>query len=346
MLLPNKHQEFYGQIVRLEVESPNLANTLGDPTRRMCPVYLPPAYSANDSYPLLIELAAFSNSGLSRANWKNFSITLPQRIDRLIARGTMAPVVVAFPDCFSALGGSQFVDSPVIGQHARFIAEDLLPLLERTYRCGGRKGRGLFGHSSGGFGALHLAQQYRELWHGIISIAGDMGFSDSLRPMFATAAQTLDTFDQDLKAFTTAFWQREHPPGDWIMTLMMIALAASYDAPQINLGETPGDLLAGIALPFDPYTLEIDQARWHRWLAFDPLHWTAQQIDALRSLKYLHLACGRQDEFRAQYGARRFSHRLTQCGVDHDLAQFDGTHTKVDHRYDTSLPELVQAICA
>ena len=42
--------------------------------------------------------------------WKNFGENLPERLDRLIATGVLPPVVVAFPDCFTRLGGNHCYD--------------------------------------------------------------------------------------------------------------------------------------------------------------------------------------------------------------------------------------------
>src|SRR3712207_7877455 len=41
--------------------------------------------------------------------------SVPERLDRLIGSGQMPPVAVAFPDCFTRLGGNQYVDSAATG---------------------------------------------------------------------------------------------------------------------------------------------------------------------------------------------------------------------------------------
>ena len=38
----------------------------------------------------------------------------------------MAPVVVAFPDCFTRLGGNQYVNSPVMGNWEDFLIAEML----------------------------------------------------------------------------------------------------------------------------------------------------------------------------------------------------------------------------
>ena len=100
-----------------------LENLLGDPTARTVGVYVPEACHPGERYPLLIDLAGFTGSGLSHLAWKGFGETIPQRVDRLMAEGQLAPAVYVFPDCFTSLGGNQYVDSIAMGQWARWLHE-------------------------------------------------------------------------------------------------------------------------------------------------------------------------------------------------------------------------------
>src|SRR5690606_11021367 len=105
-----------GRIEYLSIESRALAdNVLGDPSTRVVALYLPEGYDDSDaSYPLFVDLAGFTGSGLKRLAWTAFGESVPQRIDRLVAAGLMGPVVVAFPDAFTTLGGNQYVNSSAL----------------------------------------------------------------------------------------------------------------------------------------------------------------------------------------------------------------------------------------
>src|SRR5438270_2350080 len=104
-----------GEVRRLEIESRLLAgNLLGDPTHRDLYVYLPPGFLPGDHPPLLVDLVGFTGSGQSHVNWKPFGENVPERLDRLIGEGVMPSVAVAFPDCFSRLGGNQYINSAAI----------------------------------------------------------------------------------------------------------------------------------------------------------------------------------------------------------------------------------------
>ena len=103
-----------GRLVEIEIESAALVgNLLGDPTRRVVAVYLPPGYDADASrrYPLFVDLVGFTGSGLAHLNWRAFGESVPQRLDRLVEEGRMGPVVAAFPDCFTSLGGNQWAET-------------------------------------------------------------------------------------------------------------------------------------------------------------------------------------------------------------------------------------------
>jgi hypothetical protein len=53
------------------------------------------------------------------------------RLDRLIGQQAMEPVVVAFPDCYTSLGGNQYVNSASVGRYADYLNEELVPLVSR-----------------------------------------------------------------------------------------------------------------------------------------------------------------------------------------------------------------------
>src|SRR5213075_473407 len=104
-----------GSVSRINVESDRLKNNiLGDPSTRAVDVYLPAGHDGK-GLPLLVDLVGFTSSGLSHTNWAGFRENLPERLDRLIGEECMPPVVVAFPDCVTRLGGNQYINSVSVG---------------------------------------------------------------------------------------------------------------------------------------------------------------------------------------------------------------------------------------
>lgn len=341
---PLEKRRLRGKIVSISIKSQELKNLFNDPMDRECMVYIPPDFdpdqvnhAQNQKFPLLVDLAPFTNSGLGRVGWKNFGRTIPAIIDTLIHDKLIPQCIVAFPDMFTSLGGNQFVDSPILGRASAYIHESLVPELERKYNCGGEAGRLVMGKSSGGFGALYSVMAHPDFWDGAACHSGDIGFELAFIPDMAVASMVLGSFNHSISKFLNAFWETDNPPGDWIMTIMLLAMAGSYD---------PSDLKKdyGLRLPVDLLTLEVIPERFKNWLSFDPLMWDENQCEKLRRLKYLYIDCGTRDPYRLQFGARRFHQRLQKLGIDHDFEEFDGTHSKIDHRLEVSLPKLFKSL--
>src|SRR5437867_2140928 len=85
---------------------------------------------------------AATGGGRSWLNIVPFGENLPQRLDRLIAAG-MPEVIVVMPDCFTRLGGSQYVDSSAIGNYETHLVSEVVPAVDRAF--GVPKRRGILG---------------------------------------------------------------------------------------------------------------------------------------------------------------------------------------------------------
>jgi len=328
-----------GSIIRLPHQSSVLRdNPWGDPAERELMVYLPHGYADSEPpYVTLWDLAAYTNSGPGHLNWRNQGENLPQRLDRLIGQGVMEPSVVVFPDCYTSLGGNQYLNSASVGRYADYLNQELVPFLsEQLNVVDSRRGRAVFGKSSGGYGALFLAMHYPDIWGAAASHAGDIGFELVYRKDFPVACGLLSAFKGDAQAFIRAFWRKNRPSARDYTTMMILAMAASYDPDR----EQP----SRIRLPFDLRTCELDSGRWKRWLAFDPLHMLEQGANALRSLHGLYIDVGIYDQYHIQFGTRRFVDQLAALGIEHQYAEFEGTHSSIDWRLNHSLPFLANAL--
>ncbi len=337
-LRPNPAQPA-GRLDSLRVRSELLRNNpLGDPVERDHPVYLPPGYAdADRHYPVLCSLAAYTNAGPGQVAWRNHGETLPQRLDRLITTEAMAPVIVVFPDCYTSLGGNQYVNSDALGPYADFLVRELLPALDGAYRTIPEPAaRAVFGKSSGGFGALHLVMNQPGHFAAAASHAGDCGFDRVYPRDFPLCCDVLARHEHDPVAFVKSFWRRERPGHAEFHALMTLCLAASY-SPQ------PGAPL-NLALPFDLETCVLDPQVWSRWSAFDPVHQVDAARRALVELAGLWIDVGTRDQYFLHYGTRELHRKLLDADIAHHFEQFDGTHSGIDWRYDHSLPWLVSRL--
>ena len=328
-----------GRVIRLQHRSEVLRdNPWSDPCDRELAVYLPPDYD-NAQQPLLAlwDLAAFTNSGLGHIGWRNHGENLPQRLDRLIGQGDMPPVVVVMPDCYTSLGGNQYVNSPGVGLYADYLVRELVPFVSSELKViRDAFGRGVFGKSSGGYGALYHAMHYPETWGAAASHAGDVGFDLLFRPAFPETSQALLKYSGDCERFIRAFWESKKLSGRDFTALMTLAMAASYDPDP----DQPGQ----IRLPFDLHTCELNAERWQQWLAFDPLNLVEKHAEALRGLHGLYIDVGSFDQYHIQYGTRSLVSKLQALGIEHQFEEFQGSHSGIDWRLDFSLPYLARAL--
>lgn len=325
-----------GHLELIEVYSESLVdNLLGDSASRHCPVYLPPDYHPEKHYPLIIELAAFGNSGLGRIGWQGFRESMPERLDRLISQG-MPPVIVAFPDCFTSLGGNQYINSLALGNYEDFLKGELLSALEANFPCGGIGHRGLIGKSSGGYGALINGMRHSEVWSAIACHSGDMGFEWVYLPEMPKALMTLEKYGDSYEKFLREIQTSPKVNNDAFTTLMILGMAATYDP-------NPNEY-CGIQLPITKKTAELIPERWQNWLRWDPLEMVPHYYSNLKSLKFIFIDCGIYDQHYLHFGARRLSALLNDYQVTHIFEEFPDNHSSLDYRLDRSLPLMAEAL--
>jgi len=328
-----------GCVHTLWIEGESLkGNWLGDPTLRRVDVYVPAGHDGRD-LPLLVDLVGFTAGGPAHTNWKNFGENVPERLDRLIGTGAMPPVVVAFPDCFTRLGGNQYIDSPAMGRWESFLIREMLPHVEERFGCGGEGRRGVFGKSSGGFGAIvHALRHGGSVWAAAACHSGDMGFELLYRTEFCNTLRHLAEHEMSVETFIRHFESaKKAKDADW-HTLMILCQCATFDPDESQF--------LGVRLPVDPHTCELIPERWSNWLRWDPVRMADEEehVAALRRLKLLFLDCGTLDQYNLVYGARILHGTLKAAGVAHTYEEFPDNHSSVDYRMDRSLPLLAQAL--
>ena len=355
-----------GTLLVLEHDSRILRdNPLGDPHVRKLGVWLPPQYDhgGRRRFPVLYDLVGFTGSGLSHANWRPFGDNVPERAARLMRDGKMGPAIFVFPDCFTALGGNQYVNSSAIGNYADYLVREIVPFVDREFRTlAGREHRGCFGKSSGGYGAIIHGMRYARTWGAIADHSGDAYFDfvyrhdwpntlnelqrhrrpgrkpgryDALRDSRRKRlADGLD--DGRIRRFLDAVWKKEKLSSAEGHCIMNLCMAATYDAdPRAPLG---------FRVPFNMETGELIEERWRRWLRHDPVNLVGRYRDNLKSLRGIYIDCGWRDQYHIHYGSRILSKRLAAAGIRHVYEEFDDNHSDIDYRMDVSLPFLYRAL--
>ncbi len=332
-----------GRFEEHTIESEALrGNPLGDPHGRPLWVYLPPGY---DDDPGVRFPAVYVIQGLTGQldMWRNrapFRRNFPELADDLFARGEAPPVVVVWVDCWTSLGGSQFLDSPGTGNYLTYLCDDVVPFIDERYRTiADRAHRGIQGKSSGGYGAMVVPMLRPDLWGGLATHAGDALFEVCYLPEFRDAARALrDEYEGSYERFWTDFRSRPamSKPSDGIL-LNEWCMAACYSADEDGT----------VRLPFETATGEVIPEIWERWLAHDPVRMVADHADALRSMRAIYIDAGKKDEWFLDLGAEAFRRALEEIGVtDVTFELFDATHMGIEYRYPLSLRYLAERLSA
>jgi S-formylglutathione hydrolase FrmB len=324
----------HGTVEIHEMQSAVLAgNPLGDPPQRRMPVYLPPGYSSSsDRFPTVYFLHGFSGSATSWLNSSSFTPNVIERLDDLIGKEVIPPVLGVFVDGWTALGGSQWINSEAIGRYREYLARDVVTHFDQTLRTIPKAtSRAVVGKSSGGYGALVMACRHPEVFAHVASHSGDAYFEYCYLPEFPKAAGPL------LKAGGVEPWFREFSQraretrvrSEDFPVINLIAMSAAYSPKK---GEP-----MGLELPFDLPTARIRPDVWGRWLVNDPVRFVPRSLPALAKLSSLFIDCGARDEYSLRWGARMLVDELRAAQIEVVHEEFEDGHVGINYRYDRSL---------
>ena len=226
-------------------------------------------------------------------------------------------------DCWTSLGGSQFLDSPGTGRYHTYLCDEVVPWVDERYRTLAAPGhRGISGKSSGGYGAMVTPMLRPDVFGGLATHAGDALFETCYLPEFRQAARALrDEYEGSFDRFWDDFRSRPafSKESDHVL-LNQWCMAACYS--------TDDD--GTVRLPFDPATGELIPEVWQRWLGWDPVRMAPRYADALRSLRAIYIDAGKKDEFYLDLGAEAFRRALAEIGVQDVLLRALRRHAHGD----------------
>ena len=317
-------KERAGRLDEHELESAALAgNPLGDPSRRPLWVYTPPG-AEDERLPAVYLIQGMTGQLDMWRNRSAFRPTLLELVDDLRARAR-----IVFVDCWTSLGGSQFLDSPATGNYHTYLCEEVVAFVDERYPT---SARAIAGKSSGGYGAMVTPMLRPDLFHGLASHAGDALFELCYLTEFPQVVRALrDSYDGSYERFwedfrsRPAFTKQADP-----QLLNTYAMAACYSA-----GE----------LPFDIATGQVREDVWERWLAWDPVRMVDAHADALRGLRAVYIDAGSRDEYYLDLGAEAFRRALERIGVtDVFFELFDAKHGAIEYRYPLAIGYLAERL--
>jgi Putative esterase len=315
-------------------------NPLGDPHVRPLWVYLPPGY---DDEPDRRYASIYMIQGLTGQldMWRNraaFRRNFPELADDLFAAGDAPPCILVWVDCWTSLGGSQFLDSPGTGRYHTYLCDEVVPWIDGRYRTVAEAAtRGIAGKSSGGYGAMVTPMLRPDVFGGLATHAGDALFEACYLPEFRESARALrDEYEGSYERFWEDFRSRPAltKASDSVL-LNSWCMAACYSTDEDGT----------VRLPFDVDTGELDPDVWERWLAMDPVRMVPERAEAVRSLRAVYIDSGNKDEWYLDLGAEAFRRALADVGVtDVHFELFDAGHMGIEYRYPLSLRYLAERL--
>ena len=327
-------RDLHGRLDEHVLESEALrGNRLGDPHQRPLWVYTPPG-THNSPLPSIYLIQGHTGQIDMWRNRSAFRPNVIELIDALFADDGCPPALVVFVDAWTSYGGSQFLDSPGVGNYHTYLCDEIVPFVDAQYRTlNDAAHRGIAGKSSGGYGAMVTPMLRPDLFGGLATHAGDALFELCYLPDFRDTARALrDSYNGSFDAFWTDFRSRPaFSKGTDFPLLNTWAMAACYSANEDG----------SIDLPFDTETGQLIDDVWERWLAWDPVRMADRHADALRGLRAIYIDSGSRDQFYLDLGAAGFRRALERIGVtDVFFELFDATHSSIEYRYPIALRYL------
>lgn len=305
-------QELEGRYERIRVAGPSLEGNLsGDDPVRDVSVYFPPSYDRETDrrYPVLYLLHGFTDSddrwfGLRGQHFVN----VPEAMDAAWENGA-AEMIVVMPNAFTRFWGSMYSNSVTTGNWEGYVAEDLVAYVDENYRTiAERGGRGLAGHSMGGYGALRIGMKHPEVFAAVYAMS-PCCMAPNMEPsqeVMEVAAQVRTQRDIE-----------EVPFG----VKAMLASAAAWSP---NPNNPPWYL----DLPIQGGEVQLDVVA--QWAANAPLAMVHQYLPALEKFRALHIDAGTRD-FSIVETVHQLHRILNDYEVPHVTEEYEGDHVNRIH---------------
>jgi hypothetical protein len=327
-----------GTLDELELESEALrGNRLGDPHVRPLWVYVPPG-GGETTLPSIYLIQGHTGQIDMWRNRSAFRPTVLELLDRLFADEGCPPALVVLVDAWTSYGGSQFLDSPGVGNYHTYLCDEVVPFVDAQYRTfADAAHRGIAGKSSGGYGAMVTPMLRPDLFGGLATHAGDALFENCYLPDFREAARALrDSYDGSFDRFWEDFRSRPaFAKGTDFPLLNTWAMAACYSSNDDG----------SIDLPFEPETGQLRDDVWQRWLAWDPVRMVDRHADTLHGRRAIYIDSGKRDQFFLDLGAEAFRRALERIGItDVFFELFDATHNAIEYRYPLAVRYLAERL--
>jgi len=297
-----------------KITSPALAgNLIGDSNIRRFAIYLPPSYNTSDKhYPVFYDL------GAGNGHIGNEVTLLPNTIDLMIQNRDIREMIVVFPDISNRFGGSKCLSSPTIGDYETYITTDLVNHIDANYRTiADRESRGILGASGTGFGAMHLALKFPEVFSTVVV---QESYYDADSDWYKDLARgTAFANPKNWAEFQGVFWLTQD------LLSISAGVSPNPDKPPLFL-DKPFELVDNKP--------QIVPEAWQQHVDADVVHGDLsrylEQPVRLNGIMFMH---GRNDDLIPVSQAQALDKAMTDLGVAHVYEELGGGHGTTAGRY-------------
>ena len=298
------------EVKSLTIKSQALkGNPLGDPSMRHNPVLVP---VDGECQGIVFVLAGLTGNGPNYFGLKAFDLNFPQQVDAYTSKGLAPKAAYIFVDAWTAVGGSQFLNSTATGKYEDYMVKELLKEAKAVF--GKDLPVAVCGASSGGYGAIYLSTKYPKDFPYMMAIAPDSMFEINFLKDMYISANYLQHFEQ--KSFLKKLTNGEL---NHLKNFHPIVAAVSMSACYCPRGEK-------ILFPIDCHTGAINESLWKKCLEKDPIHFLPKRITNTKKLKGIYLDVGNRDEFYLHMGARQMKNLWKKNKIPHHYTEYDGGH--------------------
>ena len=294
-----------GKLERVKVHGKSLeGNLMGESAEPEVSIYLPPSYATDTTrrFPVVYMLHGYTGTDLGY-----FGPTGRQAhviAERVFASGAANEMILVMPNCMNAYGGCMYSNSVTAGDWEGYIADDLVAYMDENYRTiASREGRGLAGHSMGGYGTIRIAMKRPDVFNAIYALSSCCLNEGTVRaprgggPSPAESIRTIEEARGNRGAQGT------------------LARAAAW---------APNPANPPLYLDLPTKNGEVQPHVAVKWAANSPVAMLDQYVPNLKKLKAIALDIGLQDSLITSN--KVFIEALERFRIPHTFETYEGDH--------------------
>ena len=294
-----------GKLERIKIHGKSLeGNLMGETASPEVSIYLPPSYSTdrNRRYPVVYLLHGYTNTDLGYFGPEGRQLHVIA--ERVFASGAAREMILVMPNAMNAFGGSMYSNSVTAGDWEGYVAEDLVAYMDKNYRTiASREGRGLAGHSMGGYGTMRIGMKRPDVFSAIYALSSCCLNEGTVRPPRGGGPSPAES----IRTVEEARGNRGAQG-----TLARAAAWAPNPANPplyLDLPTRNGDVQPAVAV---------------KWAANSPVAMLDQYVPNLKKMKAIALDIGLQDNLITSNQV--LVEALKRFGVAHTFETYEGDH--------------------